>query len=529
MRRFTVPCSAMRRAIPVVVMVAAIALAGAARVEAATNFTYTVNSTGDTNDTNLNDQACDGTCTLRSAIEQANFNCNKGPANPAISTTIRFAIPGSGVHTITPFPVTSGTTENHPAALPVIGCPVVIDGTSQGGAGYTGPPLIELDGSVAASTQLAPGLAFGGNDNGSTVRGLIVNRWHGAGLQFTGRGGSTVNASFLVQGNYIGTDATGTRALPNTSDGITVSGAARATIGGTTTSERNLVSGNGGRGVVFGPGGSAGSLVQGNFIGTDVAGTHAIGNSSDGVLINGDNGTVIGGTTAGAGNVISGNGGNGLSSTGNLVGSTQIIGNRIGTTADGTGRLGNATHGVVFTNNGGNDVVGGTGAGAANVIAFNGQAGVTVAGGLGHKISGNSIFENGSIGINLAPCVATQCNGPDVNDAGDGDTGPNQYQNFPVISSVTSTSTASTIKGTLNSTANATFTIELFSSPACDDSGYGEGKTYLGSTSVTTSGNDASFTVTVNPRVAGSSAVTATATDATGNTSEFSACQAAPK
>ena len=252
-------------------------------------------------------------------------------------------------------------------------------------------------------------------------------------------------------------------------------------------------------------------------------------NSSDGVFINGDNGTVIGGTAAGAGNVISGNGGNGLSSFGNLVGSSQIIGNRIGTTADGTGRLGNAAHGVVFTNNGGNDLVGGTGAGAANVIAFNGQTGVTVAGGTGHKISGNSIFENGDIGINLASCVASTCNGPNVNDAGDGDTGPNQYQNFPVISSVTSTGTASTIKGTLNSTANAPFTIELFSSPACDDSGYGEGKTYLGSTPVTTTGNDGSFTVTVSPWVAGSSAVTATATDAVGNTSEFSACRAAPK
>lgn len=196
---------------------------GGSPAAAAASFTYTVNSTGDTNDANLTDHACDGTCTLRSAIEQANANCS---ADPAITTAILFTIPGSGVHTITPVPVTNAGVQNHPAALPNISCPVSIDGTTQGGAGYTGPPLIELDGSVAATTQLAPGLGFGGNVNGSTVRGLIVNRWNGAGLQFAGKGGATVVAVFVAQGNYIGTDASGSQASPNRSNGIVVDGPA---------------------------------------------------------------------------------------------------------------------------------------------------------------------------------------------------------------------------------------------------------------------------------------------------------------
>lgn len=273
---------------------------------------------------------------------------------------------------------------------------------------------------------------------------------------------------------------------------------------------------------MFGPSSATGSEVQGNFIGTDVTGARGVPNTQDGIYFNGGNGATIGGPTAGTGNVISGNGGNGFAAYGTLVGSFQILGNRIGTAADGAARLGNSSNGVAFLNSGGNDVVSG------NTVAFNGQAGVTVALGTRQKITGNSIFDNRGLGIDLDPCSAANCPGVNQNDTGDGDGGPNLFQNYPVISAVTSTDTSTTISGTLNSTANAPFVIEVFSSPACDDSGYGEGKKYLGSANVTTSGNDANFSVTVSPRVA-SSAVTATATDGNGNTSEFSACRSAPK
>ncbi len=503
-------------------------LAGVSHAGAASSFTYTVNSTSDTRDTNLNDHACDSTCTLRGAIEQANVNCT---TNPATLTTINFTIPGSGVRTITPITV-SGASNNqsHAAPLPGIVCPVVIDGTTQGGAGYVGPPLIELDGSVAtADNWQGAGLAFSANTNGSTVRGLVIDRWLGSGVSLGGKGGATAYPTFVVRGNYIGTDPTGTIARPNAGDGISVSGIARATIGGTTAADRNVISGNGtsgaGRGIDFGPGAATGSVVLGNYIGSNAGGTAALPNKSDGIYFNGNNGTIVGGTTAGAGNLISANKGNGIAAVGAGVGSFQVQGNKIGTTANGTGPLANTGFGVAFQNSGGKDLVGGTAPGAANTIAFNGRAGVQVGVGTANRISANSIFANAGLGIDLTPCTNGNCPGPNVNDAGDGDGGANLFQNYPVITTVKSTTTATTITGTLNSTANATFTVEVFSSPKCDTSGYGEGQKFLGSKTVATVGNTAAFTMTVTPPVASGSVVTATATDSAGNTSELSPCR----
>jgi titin len=494
------------------------------RAEATTSFTYTVTSTGDSRDTDLHDGACTGTCTLRTAIEQANANCS---VDPTVSTTIKFDIPGSGVHTITPFDNPNAGNQTHFAPLPGITCPVVIDGWSQGGDGYQGPPLIELDGSVAAEHWSASGLGFGANDNGSTVDGLVINRWNGAGIEATGRGGSTAVAAFTFIGNYIGTDPTGTIAEPNTQDGIAIGTIGRATIGGTSPADRNLLSGNGKRGVFFqGPTTGGASLVEGNYIGTDVTGTKAIPNGASGIEFNGNAGSTIGGLAAGAGNLISGNGDMGISIDGQGVGSMIIQGNRIGTKVDGIGALGNVHSGIQLRNPAGKDHIGGVSTSAANTIAFNGRAGVAIGEGTAQHIVGNSIHDNGGLGIDITSCGTDACGGVSSNDPGDGDTGPNQWQNFPVLTSVKNANGQTTIQGTLDSRPNKTFTVDLYASPQCDDSGHGEGQRYLGSTKVTTTGAK-SFSFTVAK--VSQQQISATATDGAGDTSEFSACVKSPK
>ena len=129
----------------------------------------------------------------------------------------------------------------------------------------------------------------------------------------------------------------------------------------------------------------------------------------------------------------------------------------------------------------------------------------------------NSIHSNGGLGIDLGPSGVTP------NDPGDSDTGPNDLQNFPVLSSAVSGGGSTTIQGSVNSTSNTTFLIEFYSNPACDASGNGEGQTFLGSTSVTTVGSDAAINFVLPLAVAPGQFMTATAIN-TAVTSEFSAC-----
>jgi len=174
--------------------------------------------------------------------------------------------------------------------------------------------------------------------------------------------------------------------------------------------------------------------------------------------------------------------------------------------------------------------IGGTDSGAGNLIAFNGGQGVFVHGnsgtsfGLatGNVIRRNNIFSNTNLGIDLAPANGA---GVTLNDTGDADTGGNGLQNFPVLTSVTSTASGTTIQGTLNSEANKTYSIDFYSNSSCDTLGNGEGARFFNSTQVTTdaSGN-ASINVTFPETLPANRTITATATDAAGNTSEFSAC-----
>ena len=389
-----------------------------------------------------------------------------------------------------------GTDVSGTALLGNSGTGVYIDGSNN-----------SLGGTIAGARNVISG-------NGSD--GIII-----AGVFVTGApvpGGATGN---VVQGNFIGTDLVGTAALSNGGNGVFINAASGSTIGGTTAGALNIISANSQNGVYISGGGATGNLVQGNHIGTDVTGTAGVSNDSFGVEISGAKNNMIGGTATGAGNVISGGNLAGVviqpGSTGNLV-----QGNFIGTDVTGTLNLGNID-GVVIAGSASDNTIGGTASGAGNTIAFNTVPGVALgpfATTTGNAILSNSMFSNGGLGIDLGQ------DGVSPNDAGDADTGANNLQNFPVLTSATS-GNSTTVEMTLNSTANTVFRVEFFSNSACDPSGNGEGEDFLGvSTDVTTDGGgDASLTIIFLTTVPVGQFITATATDPGNNTSEFSACQ----
>ena len=246
-----------------------------------------------------------------------------------------------------------------------------------------------------------------------------------------------------------------------------------------------------------------------------MGGTLDVGNANYGVLISNAPNNTVGGTTAAAGNLISGNDRSGVLISGSGATGNTLEGNKIGTDAAGSVALGNTLYGVYISNASANSV-GGSGNGSANTIAFNGADGVYVASGNNNAIWTNSIHSNSGLGIDLSP------NGVTPNDAGDSDAGANNLQNFPVIDSATVASGTTAIAGTLNSLANTTFRLEFYASSASDPSGFGEGEVYLGTQDVTTDANgDASFTFNYTGDLTGQ-AITATATDPANNTSEFS-------
>ena len=333
-----------------------------------------------------------------------------------------------------------------------------------------------------------------------------------------------------MQGNYIGTDITGTTSLGN-GIGLLWNDASYATVGGTNAVARNIISGNKSAGMNSFTLNTVGyEVIEGNYIGVDVSGTKILANSGVGIRIAGPLNNTIGGTVPGAGNVISGNDGPGIQfNVGNGNG-TVIEGNFIGTDSTGTLDLGNQGSGIILNSSG--VTIGGTVDGAGNIIAYNEAATFDPGDGINFQSSkvtqdsilSNSIFDNAGLGIDFG-------NGPTLNHPWppgvSPNTGPNNYQNYPVLTSSVSDNAGTTIQGSLNGPQGTQFLIQFFSSPTADLSGYGEGETYLGSelVSTPTTGNDVNdvnFTAFLpNVFVLGGSAVTATATDPNGNTSEF--------
>jgi CSLREA domain-containing protein len=269
---------------------------------------------------------------------------------------------------------------------------------------------------------------------------------------------------------------------------------------------------------------NGGDTIAGNYIGTDVQGLADLGNSGAGVVIVSP-GNTIGGTAAADRNVISGNQTHGILMTDSTVTGTTVSGNFIGVGSDRITSLGNTQNGVHIDSSAANNMIGGVAAGAANVVAFNGGDGVNIfaGGGTGNAIRGNSIHSNGSLSSHLG--IDLGANGVTANDAGDGDTGPNNLQNFPVLTYASSFGGVTGIGFSFNSSASQTFTFDFYRSASCDASGNGEGQNYIGSTTKSTGADgNALLPLSMSFPIMTGEAITATATNSGGSTSEFSNC-----
>ncbi|HYO09768.1 MAG TPA: hypothetical protein VER17_12420 [Tepidisphaeraceae bacterium] len=307
--------------------------------------TYTVTNTNDS-----------GAGSLRQAILDAN--------KTTAADTINFKI-GSGSKTIAP-----------KSKLPGVEQTATIDATTQ--PGFSGKPLIEISGAGAGSSD---GLKLIGS--GITVKGLIINRFKGSGIFVYNKGGAKIT------GNWIGVDSSGTGDAGNGAHGIIVQ-SPNNTIGGTTAAERNVISGNTKAGVFLYNGSAHHNKIQGNYCGTDYTGSKAIANHN-GVQINGGADNLVGGTTAGARNVCSGNIHDGVLIVSYGSKNNTVQGNYLGTDATGTRAVGNGWYGVEISQP--NNLVGGTAPGAGNVISANKMDGVALytATGINNRVEGNYI------------------------------------------------------------------------------------------------------------------------------------------
>ncbi|MCP4388217.1 MAG: DUF4347 domain-containing protein, partial [Gammaproteobacteria bacterium] len=517
--------------------------------------TYIVDNTNDS-----------GAGSLRQAIIDANANGGSDNIHFDISDALV-----DGAHTISLL-----------SALPDITETVVIDGTQD--SDFSGTPIIVLDGSGAGAG--VDGLVLATGSDGSTIRGLVINQFSDDGIEVNSDGntiegnyiGTDVSGSVdlgntsygislttgaenntiggttstqrnvisgndligvnlygatttgnVIQGNYIGVSADGTTALGNTLDGIRLSyGAYANTIGGDQTAgEGNVISGNLDDGIAVSRSGTDNNLIYGNYIGTDSTGLVAVANARHGIVIYDDaQGTQIGGTGTGEGNVISGNtnqgvliNGNGQTTSGNV-----LVANYIGVGSDGTTALGNGSAGVQIDNSASDNTIGSAVAGDGNLIANNTGAGIEVQSdaGTGNSFLGNLIYDNTGIGIDLAN------DGVTANDANDADTGANNLQNFPVITAAATAGSQIEISGTLDTDGlNQDYRIEFFATGTPDGSGHGEAERYLGYATVTTDGSgDATFNEIIIASVTAGEYITATATVDNGggsysDTSEF--------
>lgn len=371
---------------------------------------------------------------------------------------------------------------------------------SNSGDGLAGVRITASNNNTIGGTAAGAGNVLSGGE-GANAYGIQVNNSTGTN----------------IQGNTVGLNATGTAKLGNDAGGIILLGGSGTIIGGTAAGSRNVISGNGGAGILIL---SDNTQVKGNFLGTDTSGNSALGNGASGVLINGGDNNTIGGTTTADRNVISGNGNGGVRIVG-AADNNLVQGNFIGTDVSGVNALGNGAgfHGVLIRESSTHNTIGGTAAGAGNIIAFSQGHGVTVTDGTQNSILGNSIHSNTNLGIDLGT------DGITPNDNCDADAGANNKQNAPAINTVTPGATDTTITGTLNSTSATQYRVEVFANNSCDPSGNGEGQKFLGATNVTTDGScSGTFMLVVpNASVTGT-VITATATDPNGNTSEFSSC-----
>ena len=514
---------------------------------------FTVNDTGDAADAAPGNGTCataGGGCTLRAAIQEANAH---GGAD-----TIRFALSGTGVHTIQltsslpPLNDRSGST--------------TIDGYTQSGSSPNGASDID---DAVLRVQLR-GTGPDGVDGiritspGNVVRGLaLFDIRRPITLQ-----GPEANRNRVV-GNFLGTDAAGTAGvttLEEFASGIVINtGASDNLIGGPARADRNVISGNGRDGVDIFDEGTTGNIVQGNIVGLSPRGDRKLGNSIGIDSNTGAADNVFGGTGPGERNVVSGNRGAGIELShettgnrvvGNLVGTDVagravashtvngnfdiqlqdgVSGNLVASNVIGGGRTGAiqvrdpGTTGNVIRDNSigatpqdvripnGIATTGGWGIyvysgatgntiGPGNIVAFSRNDGIALNDDATdrNRITANRIHDNAGLGINISPLIAVN-----ANDAGDADTGANQQVNFPLITSAK--------QSAVSGAACAGCRVEVFEA-APDPSGFGEGRVFRGAGTATSGGLFAVGSLSLADGIR----VTATATDAQGNTSEFS-------
>ena len=316
-----------------------------------------------------------------------------------------------------------------------------------------------------------------------------------------GEGGIRLNSGSQHQilGNYIGTDVTGALPLGNTREGIQANSVQQIIIGGLTAGARNLISANTTAGIAIN--GADQNYIYGNYIGTDVTGTIAMGNQGIGIALNSSGKNHIGNATAAGANVIAGNGNMGISLNGPDSDSNLVKYNFIGTDPSGFINLANARTGVYVNGGGEDNQIGGTLAGEGNIIAYNMQGGVQVnaSASIRNQILGNSIYDHPVNGIRHS-------------------SGGNNNQPSPALTGYGGGAGTSTFFGTFNSAPNTSYRLEFFSSPTNN-----QGKTFLGSVNITTDATGfyaiaETFPITV---IASEPVITATATDPDGNTSEF--------
>ncbi len=322
----------------------------------------------------------------------------------------------------------------------------------------------------------------------------------------------------VLMGNLIGVGAGGSTAIPNSLSGLSISqGATFNTIGGTTTGAGNVISGNSQAGIIITNKGTMRNLVQGNWIGTSSSGTLAIANGTDGIDISsGALLNTIGGTSSSSGNVISGNTENGIELIGYGTTGNVVQGNSIGVTQAGQS-LGNGGDGVLFTVGATHNTIGGTTSGSGNTISYNGAYGVQVGLNASDGSYSDAILEN-SIYANKLLGISL---------GGSTSTSPNRGLAAPVLSSATESSTTLTINGSLTSTPNSTFQIEFFATDAAMIEAFGaaQGQIFIGVATVTTNGSGAanfSILLQVPANQYNGDSITATTTDRYSDTSQFS-------
>jgi parallel beta helix pectate lyase-like protein len=553
--------------------------------------------------TNTNDS---GAGSLRAAIQAVNADFS-GPHR------IEFNIAGIGVHTIHLF-----------SSLDAINNPVAIDGTTEPGYNPSSAvPLIEIDGTSATIAVLcfAPHSSFRGlilnhfpqsalevfadactvqacyvgtNASGTAAasNGIVGVYVSGSDVVIGGRppyqrniiSGNAVGVSFTntsardtLIGNYIGTDVTGSVAIPNTQYGVSTAGATNLLIDSNVISGNtingiyvsgsipdpsyavrilrnligtdagghnkvpnqqngvwlsawytvvgaagsgNTISGNNGYGVYVDGASSAKNWIQGNRIGVTADGGLPLGNAQGGIYLNSSQGNVIGYSHEdGSGNLIGCNGGPGISLDGLDATENAIFGNAIGTSFNGAAALGNAGAGIATTSD--RDTIGGFGP-TGNIIAHN-NGGIQIDG-VQDPVWANSIFANGpGLGIDLMDPSP----GVTLNDTLDTDDGSNHFQNYPTITSVTQFGPQVRLQGYLSSAPSKFYVLQFYANRQCSSSGYGEGESWLGQAGAFTDANgvtliDALYPLS-SPALVGF-VFTCTATDENGCTSEFSPC-----